>query len=192
MNKSWSERSWFTSNLTLGLSEEAPDVRMYHVMHIQRSPESCRTATRLQVGEKKQNKMETISALRVASMLHPSVPTSPVRPFIRPSVHPSVRPSVPVAPRKKPSSSVSRKSSPGETVQCLNRSILIHDTTFEQIRKKKKLEHFYILLSRSKKKKKKREHWDFLLFASSAFWLLACNVWCIILPWGGGDDTKGV
>lgn len=46
-----------------------------------------------------------------------------------------------------------QKSSPGETVQCLNRSILIHDTTFEQIRLKKNLEHFYILLSRSKKRK---------------------------------------
>lgn len=183
MNKSWSERSWFTSNLTLGLSEEAPDVRMYHVMHIQRSPESCRTATRLQVGKKKTKQNGN----------HISAPCRVDAPPFSPHVtRPSVRPSVPVAPRKKPSSSVSRKSSPGETVQCLNRSILIHDTTFEQIRKKKKLEHFYILLSRSKKKKKKREHWDFLLFASSAFWLLACNVWCIILPWGGGDDTKGV
>lgn len=65
--------------------------------------------------------------------------------------------------------------SPGETVQCLNRSILIHDTTFEQ-------KHFYILLSRSKKTK--RENVGFSMVSCSAFWL-----WCVPLPQGGDDDT---
>lgn len=44
------------------------------------------------------------------------------------------------------------QSSPGETVQRLRRYILIHNTTFEQIRQKD-VEHFYILLSRRKKNK---------------------------------------
>lgn len=85
--------------------------RMYHVMHIESSPESCRRKR------------------------HPS--PDPRRPFLEPS--------------------------PGETVQCLNRSILIHDTTFEQ-----KKEHFYILLSRSKKKRREKT-WRFSIVSSSAF-----------------------
>ncbi len=54
--------------------------------------------------------------------------------------------------------------------------------------KKKKVRTFLYSFIKEQKKKNKTEHWGFLLFASSAFWLLACNVRCIILPWGG-DDT---
>lgn len=65
----------------------------------------------------------------------------------------------PLPPRPSPSSSVPPpphpflESSPGETVQCLNRSILIHDTTFEQ--NKKKRTFLYSFIKEQKKKKKK-------------------------------------
>lgn len=50
---------------------------------------------------------------------------------------------------------------------------------------KEKSEHFYILLSRSKKRTS-----GFLSFAGSAFWLLAHDVRCIILPRGGADTFR--
>lgn len=68
------------------------------------------------------------------------------------------------------------ESSPGETVQCLNRSILIHDTTFEQ--KKNIFIFFY--------QGAKKENVRFSIVSSSAFWL--CDVRCVLLP-RGGDDT---
>lgn len=72
------------------------------------------------------------------------------------------------------------ESSPGETVQCLNRSILIHDTTFEQ----KKGTFLYSFI---KEQKKREENVGFSIVSSSAFWL--CDLRCVLLPRGGDDDT---
>lgn len=69
------------------------------------------------------------------------------------------------------------EASPGETVQRLNRAILIHDTTFEQ-------KHFlYSFIKQQKQKKKRREETEKSGFCS-AFWL-----WCVPPPQGGGRDT---
>lgn len=55
---------------------------------------------------------------------------------------------------------------------------------------KKKLRTFLYSFIKEQKKKKRTEDWGFLLFASSAFWLLACNVRCVIFATRRrNDDT---
>lgn len=86
---------------TADTKQQTSSARMYHVMHIESSPEAVH-GNHVSVGP----------------------PLHPPHLFL--------------------------ESSPGETVQCLNRSILIHDTTFEQ-----KNNIFIFFYQGAKKKKEK-------------------------------------